>query len=106
MNVAYGKIESRIENVLGKYNVKILNNQLTTEEYLHSLMKEIENILEKEKKCKLIDVALKNEIEHDYLKKLVFDHFSEDFKNGLTFDVETSYLFSKNYVKFAKAKVN
>lgn len=105
MNVAYGKIESRIDSVLQKYSIKMLNNQLITNDYLKGLMKDIENILEKEKKCKLIDVALKNEIGLDYLKQIVFEHFADDFKDGLSFDIETSFLFSKNYLKFAKSRV-
>jgi hypothetical protein len=105
MNISYGKLDARLESVMSKYKVRLLNNQLITDEYIKSLLQKIQTRLEREKKVKLIDVALENDIDLKYLKELVFDHFAEDFKQGLSFDIESSYLFSRNYFKFVQAKV-
>lgn len=105
MNVSYARLESRLETVMQKYKIRLLNNQLITDEYIRTLLQGIQNTLEKEKKVKLIDVALENDLDLGYLKQLIFEHFAEDFKNGLSFDIETSYLFSKNHFKHVQAKV-
>lgn len=88
-----------------KYKVRQLNNQLITDEYIRGLLQEIQTKLHKEKKVRLIDVALAHDIDLGYLKDLVFDHFAEDFSKGLSFDIQSSFLFSKNYFRFVTSKV-
>ena len=105
MNISYGKLEARLATVMNKYPIRLLNNQLITDEYIKSLLQEIQNKLDKDKKVKLIDVALENDIDMGYLKTIVFEHFAEDFQKGLSFDIESSFLFSKNYFKFVQAQV-
>lgn len=105
INISYGKLESRLQSVMTKYKVRQLNNQLITDEYIRGLLQEIQTKLHKEKKVRLIDVALAHDIDLGYLKDLVFDHFAEDFSKGLSFDIQSSFLFSKNYFRFVTSKV-
>lgn len=106
MNVSYAKLEARLDSVLAKFQVRRLNNQLITSEYISSLLQTIQNALDKDKKVKLFDVALRSDIDLGYLKQLVFEHFADDFKQGLSFDVESSFLFSKDYFRLVQAKVS
>ena len=106
MNVSYGRLKDRVANVLERFPVRILNNQLLTDEYISDIMDEIRERLCRDHKCKLLEVAMAHDLELSYLKSLIQDHFGKELRDGFHIDSDSSFFFSNLYFSRVKAKVS
>lgn len=106
MNVSYRRLSDRVENLLSRFPVRVLNNQLLTDEYIDDIMSEIKEKLFRDHKCKLLEVAMAHDMELSYLKNLVYDYFKSELKSGFHIDQDSSYFFSDLYFNRVSANVN